>query len=287
MVRTRRFLTFLVLAGCVVLLSEAALAVNKPVRRQPVKQKVPQKAAPAQSKPVVPPPIFAQGETLRFSATFNQLDAGGGEVQLWKEKQTDGREVFRFTGKARTSEWVDLLYKRRDNADATFGLNDYAPLSFVLFSRESDRRREYSVRYDPATKALVGSVKRKNRVRELSLPAGKVYDPISALYLLRSRVLVPGTPIETQIFTGRSHYRFVAQVLEKETIEVDGQKRPALRLRPEVYSLEKDTNENILPQETTLWVSADPLHIPLKLESGTMWGWIVVELGKRSLKAEG
>jgi hypothetical protein len=286
MVRTRRFSIFLIYVVCIVSMSEAVLAASKPVRRQPVKSKAPQNAAPAPPKSVVSPSIFAQGETLKFSATFNQLDAGGGEVQLRKEKQPDGREVFRFTGKAHTSEWVDLLYKRRDNADATFGMGDYAPLSFLLLSRERDRRREYSVRYDPATRALVGSVKRKNRIREQSLPAGQAYDPISALYLLRSRALAPGTPIEAQVFTGRSHYRFVARVLTKETIEVAGKKRSALRLRPEVYSLEKDTDKNILPQETNLWVSADPLHIPLKLESGTMWGWIVVELDKKSTRAE-
>jgi hypothetical protein len=286
MEHTRRLSIFLILAVCVVVMSEVVLAANTSLRRQPAKRKIPQKAVPAQSKPVVPSSPFAQGETLRFSATFNQLDAGGGEVQLRKEKRNDGREVFRFTGTARTSDWIDLLYKRRDSADATFSMGDYTPLSFLLLSRESNRRREYSVRYDPATKALIGSVKRKNRVREQSLPAGKVYDPISALYLLRSRALVPGTPIETQIFTGRGHYRFVAQVLEKETIEVDGKRQPALRLRPEVYSLEKDTAENILPQETTLWVSADPLHIPLKLESGTTWGWIVVELDRKSLRTE-
>jgi hypothetical protein len=250
-----------------------------------VKQKVPQKAAPAQTKPVAPPSLFAQGETLRFSATFNQLEAWSGEVQLRRE-QADGREVFRFSGKARTSELVDYLYRRRDSADARFEIKDYSPFSFLLSSREGDRRREYEVQYDPQTKTLVGSVKRKNRTREQSLPAGNVYDPVSALYLLRSRELVPGTPVEMQIFTGKGLYRFTAKVLEKETIEVDGRKRPALRLHPEVYSLEKDTHENILPQETTLWVSADPAHIPLKLESGTMWGWIVVELDKKSLKSE-
>jgi hypothetical protein len=285
MVHTRRFLTLLVLVFCVPLVADAAFAVSKPVRRPPVKQKVPQKAAPVQPKPLAPPSIFAQGETLRFSATFNQLEAGSGEVQLRRE-QADGREVFRFSGKARTSELVDYLYRRRDSADARFEIKDYSPFSYLLSSREGDRRREYEVRYDPQTKTLVGSVKRKNRIREQSLPAGNVYDPVSALYLLRSRALVPGKPVEMQIFTGKGLYRFTAKVLEKETIEVDGRKRPALRLHPEVYSLEKDTHENILPQETTLWVSADPTHIPLKLESGTVWGWIVVELDKKSLKSE-
>lgn len=286
MVHTRWSSILLILALCVGFVGDATFAASPPAQRQPVKRKVPEKAASVQAKPAPSPSIFSQGETLRFSATFNQLDAGGGEIRLLQEKQTDGRDVFRFLGKARTSEWIDYLYKRRDTADAIFGVSDYAPLSFLLSSREGDRRREYEVRYDPQTKTLVGSVKRKSRVREQSFPAGSVYDPVSALYQIRSRPLNPGTPIETRIFTGKGLYRFVAKVLEKETIEVDGGKRSALRLHPEVYSLEKDTHENILPQETTLWVSADPTHIPLKIESGTIWGLIVVELDRKSLKAE-
>ena len=286
MVHTRCHLTVVLIVFLAVLLSDDALAVNKQTQQPLVKRKIPQKADPAQSKPPNTSSIFAQGEMLRFSATFNQLEAGGGEIRLRKERQADGHDTFRFTGRAQTSEWVDLLYKRRDNADATFGMSDYSPRSFLLLSREGDRDREYGVRYDPQTKMLIGSVKRKNRIREYSLPAGNIYDPVSALYLLRSRNLVPGVPIETQVFTGRSHYRFVAQVLEKEIIEVAGKKQSALRLHPQVYSLEKDTHENILPKETTLWVSADPAHIPLKFESETIWGWIVVELDKKSVRTE-
>ncbi len=309
MVYTRHSVILIVFALCSLLMSEAAFAMVKRARPPVVTRKAPtktvlaktvlaktvqKKSAPAKIvpakvvpvQPQTPRSIFAQGELLRFSATFNQLDAGGGEIQLRQERQADGRDVFRFIGKARTSEWIDLLYKRRDNAEAIFGVSDYSPFSFLLLSREGDRRREYGVQYDPQTKTLVGSVKRKAHVREQSLPASNVYDPISALYLLRSREMAPGKSFETQIFTGKGHYRFVAQVRGQETIDVDGKKRPAFRLHPEVYSLEKDTHENILPQETTLWVSADPTHIPLKFESGTTWGWIVVELDKRSLARE-
>jgi hypothetical protein len=286
MVHTRWLPVLLIIAFSATFISESTFAASPPAQRQPAKRSVPLKAVPVQLKSTSPFSIFSQGETLRFSATFNQLDAGGGEIQLQQEKQTDGRDVFRFIGKARTSEWIDYLYKRRDSADAIFGVGDYFPLSFLLLSREGDRQREYEVRYDPQTKTLVGSVKRKSQVREQSYPVGNVYDPVSAFYQMRSRNLSPGTPVETQIFTGKGLYRFVTRVLEKETIEVDGKKRSALRLHPEVYSLEKDTNENILPQETTLWVSADPTHIPLKLESGTMWGWIVVELERKSLRRE-
>ena len=124
MVHTRRSSILIVLVFCVTLIGDAASAASTPVRRQPVKRQAPQKAAPAQLKPAPPPSLFAQGETLRFSATFNQLDAGGGEIQLREEKQADGRDIFRFIGKARTSEWVDYLYNRRDTANAVFGISD-------------------------------------------------------------------------------------------------------------------------------------------------------------------
>jgi len=286
MVHTHWLSALLIGIFSAVFIGNLTFAASSPAQRQPAKRSVPQKSAPIQPNLAPLPSIFSQGETLRFSATFNQLEAGGGEIQLRQEKQTDGRDVFRFIGQARTSELIDYLYKRRDTADAMFGVGDYSPLSFLHLSREGDRRREYEVRYDPQTKMLVGSVKRKSKVREQLYPVGNVYDPVSAFYRIRSRNLSPGTSIETQIFTGKDLYRFVARVVEKETIEVDGKKRPALRLHPEVYSVEKDTNENILPQETTLWVSADPTHIPLKLESGTIWGLIVVELNKQSLKLE-
>ena len=105
-----------------------------------------------------------------------------------------------------------------------------------------------------------------------------MYDPASALYLLRSRDLVLERSIEVNLFTGKGRYRFVAQVIKPEAVIVDNQEHQALRLRPQIFSLEKDLTENILPEETTFWVSADPLHTPLKLESATTWGWITVEL---------
>src|SRR5262249_30641604 len=122
MVHTRWFSILIILALYVGFVGDATFAASPPARQQPVERKVPQKADPVQAKPAPLPSIFSQGETLRFSATFNQIDAGRGEFQLRQERQTDGRDVFRFLGKAHTSELIDYLYKRRDTADAIFGV---------------------------------------------------------------------------------------------------------------------------------------------------------------------
>ena len=54
--------------------------------------------------------------------------------------------------------------------------------------------------------------------------------------------------------------------------------RPAIRLHPAVFSLDEAPQENLLPPETTLWVTADAAHTPLKFESFMPIGRLVVEL---------
>ncbi|MGE0826693.1 MAG: DUF3108 domain-containing protein [Candidatus Binatia bacterium] len=278
MLHDRRYCVIFLLLICGVFLSAPVLGAEKrPLHALPT-HATPRATVPASPTPAPSP--FAAGERLTFSAFFNALPAGDGEFLLRRERQADGIEAFRFIGQARTNELIDVLYKRRDSAEAVFGLRDYLPGSFRLLSREGSRRREYTVRYDPDTKTLRGSAKKRKRTSEQSLVATNVYDPVSALYLLRSRELVPGKPIAVTLFTGKGRYRFVAQVVKRETVLVNNQEHQALRLRPQIFSLDKNLAKNILPEETNFWVSADALHTPLKLESATTWGWITVELKK-------
>jgi hypothetical protein len=250
--------------------------------------KRPQRSTTASKPPPVKDPIpaktdsliFAQGERLAYTATLNELPAGEGELYLRKE-QNDGREVYRFTAQARSNELIDYLYRRRDTAEAMFAAANYTPVFFRVRSKENERQREYGVQYDPQTQTLVGQVKRRDRMKERTLPAGTVYDPVSALYLLRSRNFLAGTTLEAEVFTGRDHYRVLARVIGKERITLGTGQRQAIRLQPEVFSLDKASQKNLLPPETTLWVTADATHTPLKIESYLPIGRVVVELNGR------
>jgi len=275
--RRRLLLCLFIIAG--VLVSVPTFAENKRTQRSNRAPKKPVAAAPTPTK--TPPLVFASGETLAYTATLNELPAGDGELRLRKEQQ-DGREVYRFTAQARSNELVDYLYQRRDAAEALFTATNYAPVSFWVRSTENDRQREYGVEYDPQTQQLIGRATRRNRTKERMLPAGAVYDPVSALYLLRSRNFLPGATLEAEVFTGRGHYRVLAQVVGKETVELSSGRRSAIRLHPEVFSLDKASPENLLPSETTLWVTTDAAHTPLKVESYLPFGCVVVELNEQA-----
>lgn len=275
MLLSRPYVRLFLIVAISVGVSVPTLAETKRTRRLATDAKKPAEtgATPTTTAPLV----FAQGERLVYVATLNELPAGEGELSLRKERN-EGREVYRFSAQARSNELVDYLYRRRDTVEATFTAATYLPVFFRLRSTENERQREYGVRYDPQTQTLIGQVKRRDRMKERTLPAGTVYDPVSALYLLRSRNFSPGTTVEAEVFTGRDHYQVRARVIGKERILLGLKQRQALRLQPEVFSLDKASRENLLPAETTLWVTADGAHTPLKIESYLPLGHVVIEL---------
>ncbi|MGE0684301.1 MAG: DUF3108 domain-containing protein [Candidatus Binatia bacterium] len=233
--------------------------------------------APAQTQPSATAALFAKGEALTYIAKLNELPAGDGEIRLRKTQQ-DGREVYRVTAQGRTNELVDMLFNVRGEADGLFAASGFSPISFRFAFTERDRPRELGVRYDPGTKTLVGMTRKKERAKERSEPASEVYDPFSAFYLLRSRALTPGSSQQIAVFTGKDRYQVTTHVVRKENILLLNGERPAVRLHLQGFNTADGARENVFPKETTLWVSPDPTHIPLKLESFLPFGLFVVEL---------
>lgn len=188
------------------------------------------------------------------------------------------RQVYRATAQGRTSEVMEYLYRLRGTADGLFTANGFTPLTFRFAYSDHKRTRELAVRYDPTTNTLLGTTRKKPPPTERHIPAGEVYDPLTAFYVLRSTTLAPGNIVDIQVFTGQERYRVVCHVVGREHILLTHSRRLAIRLQPALFSLETEPEKNLLPPETSLWVTSDPAHIPLKLESVLPLGRFLVEL---------
>jgi hypothetical protein len=267
---------------CSVLFSLLAIALHL-VRAAPLIAEQPSvrstPATPASSRTRLVPPIFAQGETLEYTVFLNELPAGASQVRIQKVRQAE-REVYHATAQGYTSELIDYLYRMRGTADGMFTANGFSPLSFRLIYINNDRQREIGIRYDPATRTLLGTTKKQAQAQERRVPAREVYDPLTAFYLLRSSDLLSDNLFQVEVFTGKERYRVVTHVVGKENVLLTSGIRPAIRLHPAIFSLDANPEENLLPQETSLWVTTDAAHIPLKLESFLPIGRVVVELNK-------
>lgn len=248
-----------------------------------VEQRPVRPVAPSQT-PVAPSSqslsVFAKGESLTYIAKLNDLPAGEAAIRLRQEQQ-DGRNVYRVTAQGRTNELVDFLLQLRGEADGLFLANGGSPITFHLAYTERERLRELGVRYDPETKTLIGTTKKKDRSREQRESGVGLYDPISAFYLLRSHELTAGASQQVNVFTGKDRYQIVAQVVRKENIVLEEREQPALRLHLEGFRADDSDRKNAFPEQTTLWVSPDALHVPLRLESVVQLGVFVIELSER------
>jgi len=247
-----------------------------------VEQRPVRPVAPAQSSATssLPLSIFAEGESLTYIAKLNELPAGDAAIRLRKEQQ-DGRNVYRVTAQGRTNELVDVLLQLRGEADGLFAANGGSPIMFRLAYTEQERARELGVRYDPETKTLIGTTKRKERSREQRESEVGLYDPISAFYVLRSHELTAGASQQVNVFTGKDRYQIVAHVVRKENIVLGENEQPTIRLHLEGFRTDDSSRKNVFPEQTTLWVSPDALHVPLKLESMLPLGIFALELSGR------
>jgi len=269
-------LRFIILSLSVVTLLFSGFSTQAKDRRPPQSP-----AVQTPSKPRATPASLAREETLTYTALLNELPAGEAELRLHKEQQ-NGSEIYRVTGRARTNEIIDYLYRMRGTVEGRFTVNGLAPLLFQLSYTDNGRPRELAVRYDAKTKTLQGSAKRKNKVAKRSVPATNVYDPSTALYRFRSTELTPGKTFQVEVFTGKERYRVTVQVIGKENVQLTSGERPAIRLHPIVFSVDDTPQKNLIPEETTLWVATDAAHTPLKLESFLPIGQIVLELSNSS-----
>lgn len=269
----RRAFVFSVGVLLLACLFTSGFAAEKRVR--PAPPQVQPRVSPAQAPS--PNSVFAAGEVLSYIAKLNDLPAGDGGLRLWTDHQPQ-QDIYRVMAQGRTNELVDMLFRVRGTADGAFSVKGLTPISFRFAYTERDRPRELGVRFDPMQKILVGLSKRKDQVHERSEPAAGVNDPLSALYVLRSRELTPGTPQRLEVFTGKDRYRIVAHVIRRENVLVAGEERSALRLQLAGTQIGDGKQRNVLPEETLLWVSSDTKHVPLKLESLLPFGLLVVEL---------
>lgn len=255
----------------------AAILVGLPIFAADKNVSRPDPAPTRLSRSSQVPSVFARGETLTYTALLNELPAGESQIRLRKEQQGE-REVYHARVQGWTSELIAYLYRLRGTADGRFTANGFTPLSFRLSYHDNDRPREIGVRYDPATRTLLGTTKKHAQAKARSVPAAEVYDPLTAFYLLRSSDLLANSLVQIEVFTGKERYRMVAHVIGKENVLLLSGIRPAIRLQPALFSLDDAPEENLLPQETLLWVTADSSHVPLKLESFLPIGRLVIEL---------
>jgi hypothetical protein len=185
-----------------------------------------------------------------------------------------------WTGEMRlaSSALVDKLYRMRDLFTENFSYSSWQPVDVEIFQHEKQRKDHWKAVFDHPDETVV-SVK-TNRIGKVSVRrfiGGDPWGPFSGAMMALSQPLAPGQTYTFDIFSGGNRYVFNFAVQRREQIKTQLGVFSTLRFEPTVLWL-SDKSFRSEAHETTVWVTDDPHHLPLRVESAVFIGAVDVDL---------
>ncbi len=130
-------------------------------------------------------------------------------------------------------------------------------------------------RFDRASGQATITVQRKGRTsKETIAVAPGVQDLTSAFMWLRLQPLAPGDRYELPVVASNKPFTLVAEVLEREAVDVPAGKFQTVKLKARTQLEGKFSTR----RDTFLWLSDDPRHVLVKASADFVVGSIVAKL---------
>ena len=208
------------------------------------------------------------GERLVYRAGFRLLAAGETVMETSARVSTEGDTLLHVTARTRTDPFFDALYPIDDHIELWLEPGTGALRRMVRDLNEGRFHRRDSSWVDTAQMVLY------TRGDTLQL-AGPVFDPIGAIYHLRSLDVVVGDTVRLTIFDGRR--------LRPIAVRVSG---PVMKASPAgtfecLALLPVSLDERQLTKAgdvLRLWLSNDERRLPVRIEQRASFGLLVLRL---------
>lgn len=213
-------------------------------------------------------------EQFRYVFAWNGFTAAVAEYTLTR-RIVEGRPTLHFTGRARTTEGIDLFWRMRDSALALIDGATLAPRRFQLFRRENKKRVYLDVVHDLEEKKFRISRLKGDRLKKGTLPSRGVYGPVSAMLVLRQKPLKPGDVETIRVMEGKRIYEITLKSLARERILIGEERVPAIKLAM-TYRSEDGRRSSGADgiRYTHIWVGEEAAHPILRLKTRVPLGVI-------------
>jgi len=209
-------------------------------------------------------------EILRYDVLWNGTKAGHGDITT-----IGNSDRVKVIVQAVSDGALKAIIELWSRIQATFGAQSFRPETYSFHLKSNLLASEtVELAFDHHT-GLVSVNKQKGRERESHAEKfAEVYDPVTAAYFIRKRKDY-SQPAQVDIYDGKGRARLFMSPANSEGVTVKGGIYPGLRIELKLVRLTGDKKEM---GTGTLWISDDPMHIPLLLTSSHTVGTIRFEL---------
>ncbi|HEX5154935.1 MAG TPA: DUF3108 domain-containing protein [Parafilimonas sp.] len=218
---------------------------------------------------------FLPNEVLTFSVFYSVIglyvNAGTASFTTTLEK-LNNTPVYHAVGEGKSNSRYDWIFKVRDRYETYFDTTTLQPLKFIRRVDEGGYKKNEDVTFDHQSSTAT-STKGTYKVPPC------IQDVLSAVYYARNidfNKYKPEDKIPFSMFLDNEVYNLYIRYLGKEVVKTRYGKFNAIKFKP---LLVKGT---IFEggEKMTVWVSDDPNHIPLRVESPIVVGSIKVDMMK-------
>lgn len=208
------------------------------------------------------------GETLVYSAGFRLFDAGEAIFKT-EVKRLNETPTLLITSTIKTNSFLSRFYKVRDVVKVWSNLDDLSLLKIEKEVHEGNYHLNYSAHVNEDLKLISAG-----KVIQLE---SKVYDPISAIFMLRKELL-----------TESDSYKFTTVengIIQKVNVMVGSIEKisvPAGKFNTRQIIPISDDGVPLFKHDGKMkvWYSNDERHLPVKMEQKTNVGTLILKLKK-------
>ncbi|MDA1000163.1 MAG: DUF3108 domain-containing protein [bacterium] len=224
--------------------------------------------APANS----PPAHFRGGEVLTFELRWGRMSVAQTLLSVEGPFLWNHKKVLRYRATTHTIGWLDRVFRVRDSAESYVDAKRLSSYRLELRQHQGQYQSQKWYTFD-GKKATYVRAGRPPRHYETP---GDVQDALSAFYKVRARGLKPGQNFEIPVFDSKRNWRVRVRVVRQEKLESLWGPMDTYLVEPEL----KGDSFFRRRGRVWIWVTTDPLHVPIRLESTTVIGPFIAHLVK-------
>lgn len=184
----------------------------------------------------------------------------------------DGYPVYKVESVTETVAVFDKIYRVNDRMKSWIDLNGLFSRRYEKRLREGKYKKDYRAQFDYNAKKAYTS-------RDTLAISGKVHDALSVIYCMRAEYLFPGRIIRLNNFDNDKFRLFNVVVREVQSLKVPAGDFQCFVLEPYAEDGKLFKNQN----KMIIYLSADPLRLPLMIDNEASFGRMIFKLEKRAI----
>jgi Protein of unknown function (DUF3108) len=221
----------------------------------------------------IPNRAFQAGESITYRVYYTlagvYIAAGEATFTCSLEKLND-KPVFHVTGEGKTFSFYDNFFRVRDKYESFIDTTNLQPLKFIRNVNEGNFKKYENVSFNKTAHTAITTS------GVFKIP-GCIQDVLSSMYYARnidfSNLKVNDT-IPFSMFLDNQVYNLYIRYLGKEIVKTRYGKFKSIKFKP--LLIKGTIFEG--GEKMTVWVSDDPNHIPLRVESPISVGSVKVDM---------